>query len=201
MKTEQIKKQPPEIDILHGSLWRDIPLFALPVAVTGILEQLSNLVDTLMIGHFSPGGGTEGMAAVGSSSPITGLLIMLFVGLSLGANVTIAHAVGAGEKDRASRCAHTAVVLSLVGVAVAVVAELASEPLLHLLSVPPEVFADALLYLRIYLLGIPAILLYNLEAAIFRSVGVTRMPLAALAISAALNVVLDDKASTVKFTK
>ena len=191
MKTEQIKKQPPEIDILHGSLWRDIPLFALPVAVTGILEQLSNLVDTLMIGHFSPGGGTEGMAAVGSSSPITGLLIMLFVGLSLGANVTIAHAVGAGEKDRASRCAHTAVALSLVGFIVATAAELASEPLLRFLSVPPEVFADALLYLRIYLLGVPAILLFNLEAAVFRSVGVTRMPLVALAISAVLNIVLD----------
>lgn len=191
MKTEKIKKQPPEIDILHGSLWRDIPLFALPVAVTGILEQLSNLVDTLMIGHFSPDGGTAGMAAVGSTTPIASLLIMLFVGLSLGANVTIAHAVGAGEKDRASRCAHTAVVLSLAGVAVAVVMEIASRPLLHLLSVPPEVFTDALLYLRIYLLGIPAILLYNLEAAIFRSVGVTRMPLAALAISAVLNVVLD----------
>ena len=179
------------IDILHGSLWRDIPLFALPVAITGILEQLSNLVDTLMIGHFSPDGGTAGMAAVGSTTPIASLLIMLFVGLSLGANVTIAHAVGAGEKDRASRCAHTAVVLSLVGIVVAVVMEIVSGPLLRLLSVPPEVFADALLYLRIYLLGIPAILLYNLEAAIFRSVGVTRMPLVALAISGALNVVLD----------
>ena len=94
------------IDILHGSLWRDIPLFALPVAITGILEQLSNLIDTLMIGHFSPDGGTLGMAAVGSTTPIATLLIMLFVGLSLGANVTIAHAVGAGDRERANRCAH-----------------------------------------------------------------------------------------------
>ena len=179
------------IDILHGSLWRDIPLFALPVAITGILEQLSNLIDTLMIGHFSPDGGTLGMAAVGSTTPIATLLIMLFVGLSLGANVTIAHAVGAGNRDRANRCAHTAVVLALLGVVVTILMEIASRPVLQCLSVPPEIFNDALIYLRVYLLGIPAILLFNFEAAVFRSVGVTRMPLVALAISAALNVVLD----------
>ena len=179
------------IDILHGSLWRDIPLFALPVAITGILEQLSNLIDTLMIGHFSPDGGTLGMAAVGSTTPIAILLIMLFVGLSLGANVTIAHAVGAGDRERANRCAHTAVVLALLGVVVTILMEVASRPVLQCLSVPPEIFNDALIYLRVYLLGIPAILLFNFEAAVFRSVGVTRMPLVALAISAALNVVLD----------
>ena len=179
------------IDILHGSLWRNIPLFALPVAITGILEQLSNLIDTLMIRHFSPDGGTLGMAAVGSTTPIATLLIMLFVGLSLGANVTIAHAVGAGNRDRANRCAHTAVVLALLGVVVTILMEIASRPLMQCLSVPPEIFNDALVYLRVYLLGIPAILLFNFEAAVFRSVGVTRMPLMALAISAALNVVLD----------
>ena len=179
------------IDILHGSLWRNIPLFALPVAITGILKQLSNLIDTLMIGHFSPDGGTLGMAAVGSTTPIATLLIMLFVGLSLGANVTIAHAVGAGNRERANRCAHTAVVLALLGVVVTILMEVASRPVLQCLSVPPEIFNDALIYLRVYLLGIPAILLFNFEAAVFRSVGVTRMPLVALAISAALNVVLD----------
>lgn len=179
------------INILHGSLWRDIPLFALPVAITGILEQLSNLIDTLMVGRFSPDGGTLGMAAVGSTTPIATLLIMLFVGLSLGANVTIAHAVGAGNRDRANRCAHTAVVLALLGVVVTILMEIASRPVMQCLSVPPEIFNDALVYLRVYLLGIPAILLFNFEAAIFRSVGVTRMPLMALAISTALNVVLD----------
>lgn len=179
------------IDILHGSLWRNIPLFAFPVAITGILEQLSNLIDTLMIGHFSPDGGTLGMAAVGSTTPIASLLIMLFVGLSLGANVAIAHAVGAGDRDRTNRSAHTAVALSAIGIAVAALMELISRPVLQCLNVPPEIFNDALIYLRIYLLGIPAILLFNLEAAIFRSVGITRMPLVALAISAALNVVLD----------
>lgn len=197
MNTKQSTKPRGELDILHGSLWRNIPLFALPVAVTSILEQLSNLVDTLVIGHFSPSGGTLGMAAVGAITPVANLLVMLYVGLSLGANVAIAHAVGAGNKDQAERCAHSAVALSLVGVVVTVLMELAARPLLQCLDVDPEAFADALLYFRVYLIGVPAILLYNLEAAIFRSVGVTRMPLAALAISGVLNIVLDTAFVTV----
>lgn len=184
-------KQRAGLDILHGSLWRNIPLFALPVAATSILEQLSNLVDTLVIGHFSGEGGAAGMAAVGSITPIASLLVMISVGLSLGANVAIAHAVGAGDHDRAQRHAHTAIVLSLVGVAAAIAMEFVSRPVLQSLSVPSEVFPDALMYLRIYLIGVPAILLYNLEAAIFRSVGITRMPMTALAISGALNIILD----------
>lgn len=191
MSNRHPAKQRAELDILHGSLWRNIPLFALPVAATSILEQLANLVDTLVIGHFSAEGGAFGMAAVGSITPIASLLVMLFVGLSLGANVAIAHAVGAGDHDRAQRHAHTAIVLSLVGVAAAIAMEFVSQPLLQCLSVPPEVFPDALMYLRIYLIGVPAILLYNLEAAIFRSVGITRMPMMALAISGVLNIILD----------
>ena len=191
MKNERTTKARGGVDILHGSLWKGIPRFALPVAATGILEQLSNFVNTLMIGRFAADGGTFGMAAVGSVAPIASLFIMLFVGLSLGANVAIARAVGAGEKDRANRCAHTAVALAAAGVVFAIVLELLSRPMLLCLNVPPEVFDDALLYLRVYLIGLPAILLYNFEAAIFRSVGVTRMPLVALAISAVLNVVLD----------
>ena len=180
-----------EPDILQGSLWKNIPLFAIPVAITSILEQLSNLIDTVMIGHFSPDGGALGMAAVGSNSPITGLLVNLFVGISLGANVAIAHAVGAGDEREASRRAHTSVALCVVGIGIALVMELASRPLLQCLDVPPEAFEDALAFLRVYLLGVPAVLLYNLEAAVFRSVGETQMPLLALALSAVLNVVLD----------
>lgn len=177
--------------ILEGSLWRAIPLFALPVAATSVLEQLSNLIDTVMIGHFSADGGTLGMAAVGSNAPITSLLVNLFVGLSLGANVAVAHALGAGDGERASRCAHSSVLLALSGIVVAVIMELASRPLLTCLGVPADAFEDALAFLRVYLLGVPAVLLYNLEAAVFRSAGVTRMPLVALAMSAVLNVILD----------
>ena len=186
-----MSKQNHSLDILHGSLWRSIPLFAIPVAATSILEQVSNLIDTVMIGHFSGEGGALGMAAVGSNTPIASLLINLFVGISLGANVAVAHAVGASDSQHARRCAHTAVSMSALGVILVVVMELASETLLHALDVPADTFADALAFLRIYCLGLPAILLYNMEAALFRSVGITQMPLYALALSAVLNIVLD----------
>lgn len=184
-------KKSDQLDLLRGSLWKSVPLFAAPVAATSILEQFSNLIGTLMIGHFSAEGGDVGMAAIGSSLPLTSLLIQLFVGLSLGANVAIALAVGAGDEKRANRHAHTAIALSLVGVFAAVLMELFSRPMLQCLSVPPDAFEESLLFLRVYIIGIPAILLYDFEAAIFRSVGITRMPLVALAVSAALNAVLD----------
>ena len=179
------------LDILHGSIWRGIPLFALPVAATGILEQLSNLIDVVMIGHFSGDGGAMGMAAVGSNTPIASLVLNLFIGIALGSNVVIANAIGAGDRKTVRRAAHTSVAMASLGILVTVAGELVAEPLLRLLNVPAETLPEALLFLRVYLLGMPAILLYNFEAAIFRSVGVTRMPLQALVISAVLNVVLD----------
>ena len=198
MQTHNAKEQPhlmtkshDQLDLLHGSLWKTVPLFAMPVAATSILEQLSNFIGTLMIGHFSPDGGSIGMAAVGSNLPLTSLIIQFFVGISLGANVVIAYAVGSKDEYQASRCAHSAIALSLIGVVVAVVMEVFSQPILQCLGVPADAFEDALLFLRIYLIGIPAILLYDFEAAVFRGIGITRMPLVALAVSAVLNAVLD----------
>ena len=80
------------IDMTTGSLWRNIPLFAFPVAATSILEQLSNLIATVIIGNFSGDQGTLAMAAVGSNVPLTSLMLNLFIGMSLGSNVVIANA-------------------------------------------------------------------------------------------------------------
>jgi putative MATE family efflux protein len=178
-------------DILEGSLWSAVPLFALPVAATSILEQLNNLIDVVMIGHFSPDGASLGMAAVGANTSLVSLLINLFVGIAIGTNVVVAHAVGAGDEKTVHRAVHTSVLLAALGLVAIVVGEPLSEPLLRLLQVPDETLPEALVYLRIFLLGMPSVLLYNFEAAVFRSVGITRMPLFALTLSAALNVVLD----------
>ncbi len=166
-------------------------MFALPVAATGILEQMSNLVDVFVIGHFSVDGASLGMAAVGANSPIVSLLINLFVGIAIGTNVVVANAVGAGDEKTVRKAVHSSVLLAAIGFAVALVGEMFAEPLLAALQVPDETMAEALIYLRIYLLGMPAVLLYNFVASIFRSVGVTKMPLFALVISAVLNVGLD----------
>ena len=120
------------------------------------------------------------------------LTVNLFVGIALGANVVIAHAIGQGDKNTVKKAVHTSILVSLLGgVLVAALGELAAAPLLRLLQVPDDVFPLALLYLRIYLLGMPVILLYNFEAAIFRSVGETKIPLLALAVSGVVNVALN----------
>ncbi len=180
-----------QTDMTTGSLWRAIPLFAAPVAATSILEQLSNLIATVIIGNFSGAEGTLAMAAVGSNVPVTSLIINLFIGLSLGANVVIATAIGRGDGRTVNRAVHTAVVMSLVAFAVVVLGEIVAEPVLVALNVPAETLPLAVLYLRIFMFALPPILLYNLEAAIFRSVGVTSMPLKALMFSTVLNVALD----------
>ncbi len=180
-----------QIDMTTGSLWRAIPLFAAPVAATSILEQLSNLIATVIIGNFSGDGGTLAMAAVGSNVPVTSLILNLFIGLSLGANVVIATAIGRGDKRTVNRAVHTAILMSLAGFVVIALGELLAQPVLAALNVPDETMPQAVLYLRVFLLALPAILLYNFEAAIFRSVGITRMPLQALMFSTVLNIGLD----------
>lgn len=190
MKTRTRKAQ---LDMLHGPIWNKLPQFALPVAATAILEQLFNASDIAVVGNFT--GVTQrtaAVAAVGANSPIIGLIVNLFIGIALGSNVVIAHAVGHRNTDDVRKAVHTSVVLAVLGgVLVALVGEWIAAPLLGLLNVPPEVLPLALLYLRIYLIGMPVILLYNFEAAIFRSVGETKIPLIALASSGVLNVLLN----------
>ena len=177
--------------LLTGNLWKAIPLFAFPVAATSILEQLSSLIATVVIGQVPGPEGTLGMAAVGANTPIMSLILNLFIGISLGTNVVIANAIGKGDQDTVTRAVHTSVLMSLIGFAVVIIGEIYAEPLLAALSVPAETLPTAALFLRVYLLGIPSILLYNFEAAIFRSVGITKMPLQALMVSTVVNVGLD----------
>ena len=178
--------------MVNGSLWDKIPQFALPVAATAILEQLFNASDIAVVGNFSGAASTVAVAAVGANSFIISLVVNFFIGIALGANVVIANAIGRQDEDAVHRAVHTAVVLAVLGgVLVTAPGELAAGAVLRLLNVPDEVFPYARLYLRIYLLGVPVILLYNFEAAIFRSVGDTKVPLQALAFSGVLNVALN----------
>jgi putative MATE family efflux protein len=124
--------------------------------------------------------------------PIIGMIIFLFLGLALGSNVVIAQSIGRRDTEGVKKAVHTAVLLSLIiGIAVAVFAQFAVVPILGLLEIPAEVLPSAVMYLRIYFLGMPIILLYNFEAAIFRSIGETQKPLMALIAASLVNIVLD----------
>lgn len=187
---KELKNQ--KLDMLNGSIWNKLPVFALPIAATGILEQLFNASDIAIVGNFAQTDKTAAVAAVGANSPIIGLILNLFIGIALGANVVIANAIGRDDRQTVQKAVHTSMVVSVIGgVLVAIIGELIAEPLLTVLNVPDDVLELALLYLRIYFLGMPVILLYNFEAAIFRSIGETKMPLIALTLSGILNVLLN----------
>ena len=177
------------MDMINGSLGDKIIRYALPLAVTGVLQQLFNAADLAVVGQFS---GKEAMAAVGGNAPVIGLLVNLFVGISLGSNVMIARSIGQKDNETITKTVHTSVVMALLGGALlAVLGEFLAPRVVDMLDVPGDVYSMAVKYLRIYLAGMPVIMLYNFEAAIFRSCGDTRTPLAALVISGILNVILN----------
>ncbi len=186
------RKRSLAIDILNGSMWDKILRYALPVAATGILGQLFNASDIAIVGNFAQGDTVAAVAAVGANGPVIGLLLNIFIGIALGANVVIANAIGRGDSNTVSRAVHTSIVAAVIGgIIVGALGQLVAEPVLSMLQVPEDVFPLALKYMRIYLLGLPVIFLYNFEAAIFRSAGDTKTPLIALALSGVLNVILN----------
>ncbi len=177
------------MDMLSGSIWDKIILFALPLAATSILQQLFNSADVAVVGHYY---GNLAIAAVGVNTPIINILINLFVGLSIGANVILSTYLGAGRKEEASKTTHTAILISfIVGIFVGILGILLARPFLVLLKTQKDIIDMASLYLKIYFAGMPFIMLYNFENAIFRSKGDTKTPLIVLIIAGLLNVGLN----------
>ncbi len=175
--------------MLSGTIWDKILLFALPLAATSILQQIFNAADVAVVGRFV---GNAAQAAVGSNGPIIGLLVNLFIGLSLGTNVLVSQYIGAGNREGIRKTVHTSIILGIVGgVGLAVLGWFISSPVVTMMDVPEDVHEMAALYLRIYLMGMPVILLYNFLSAIFRAQGDTKTPLVVLFISGVVNVILN----------
>lgn len=185
----RINQPADSVDMLHGPLPGKIILFAIPLAASSILQQLFNAADTAVVGRFAS---SQAMAAVGSNSSVINLIVGLFVGLSVGANVVIASLIGQGKKREISQAVHTAVsVAFLSGVLLAAVGVTAAGPLLRLMNTPEDVIDLATLYLRIYFMGMPFLMLYNFGAAILRSKGDSKRPVYALVAAGVLNVILN----------
>lgn len=178
-----------DIDMLNGGIGAKLLMFAIPLALTGMLQQLFNAADVAVVGRFV---GEDAMAAVGSNSAIIGLLVNGFIGIALGANVVISNFIGQGDHGSVSKCVHTSILFPLIGgICMTVIGELLAPNVLELMGVPDNVFQMSLDYLQMYLLGMPVIFLYNFEAAIFRSQGDTRTPLFCLIFSGIMNVLLN----------
>lgn len=175
--------------MLHGPLAGKIFMFALPLALSSMLQQLFNAADLAVVGRFT---NPRAMAAVGSNSSMISLLVSLFVGMSVGANVVIGNLMGQGRRDKISDAVHTAVALSLVsGVFLMVTGLIVAQPALRIMGAPEDVIRLATLYLRIYFCGMPMITVYNFASAILRGKGDSRRPFLALVSAGILNILLN----------
>ena len=158
-----------EIDLGRAPPLPRILLFAFPLICSGVLQLLFNAADIIVVGRFT---GSHAMAAVGSTSSLIALLVNFFIGISVGANVLIARFCGGGEYDDAQQTVQTALWTGAVGGLVLVAAGMtAARPMLEWMATPPEVLDQAMLYMRLYFIGMPATMLFNFGAAVLRAVG------------------------------
>lgn len=173
----------------NGPLVGKIIRFAIPLALSGILQLLFNAADIIVAGRFA---GSQALAAVGSTSALINLIVNLFIGLSIGVNVLVARYYGAGNRKDLYETVHTAVLLSLIsGAALIFIGIGLSQPLLELMGTPEDVISQSVLYMRIYFVGMPVMMLYNFGAAILRAVGDTQRPLYFLLLAGVVNVFLN----------
>lgn len=178
-----------EIDMCNGPLFKKMILFALPLMASGLLQLLFHAADIMIVGRFA---GDNSLAAVGSSSSLATLFVNVFMGLSIGANVLVARFFGAKHENDLSDTIHTSIAISIVcGFILAVAGFFSAEFILNLMGTPKEVLGLAIIYLRVYFAGMPAMMLYNFGAAILRAIGDTQRPLRYLTLSGVMNVFLN----------
>jgi len=185
----RLRKAHYEIDMLNGPVMPRLLSFALPLMLSSVLQLTFNAADVIVVGRFE---GDAALAAVGAPGSLINLLVNLFLGLSVGANVVVAQFRGAGSFKDTSEAVHTSVALGLLGgMLVGLFGFIMAGPLLAMMNTPGEVLPLATSYMRIYFLGMPANLLYNFGAAILRAIGDTRRPLTYLTIAGMVNVALN----------
>ena len=178
-----------EIDMCNGPILKKMLLFAVPLMLSSILQLLFNAADIVVVGRFA---GDDSLAAVGSTSSLINLLTNLFIGLSVGANVLVARYFGAKKEEELKETVHTAMTLSIIGgVVLTVIGIIGAPVILGWMQTPPEVLSLAVVYLRIYFVGMTAMMVYNFGSSILRAIGDTKRPLYFLTIAGVVNVVLN----------
>ncbi len=175
--------------IQSKSLSKHLLLFTFPIFLTGVLQQLFNVADTAIIGKFAS---SNALAAVGINGEIVALLVTIASGLSVGVTVRVSSFLGQKKTEFIPEVISSALIFSLIsGVLIALCAQFAARPVLQLIGTPPEAMSDAILYLKIYCLGMPFLFLFNFGSAIMRSFGDTRIPMYAMVAAGLVNVLLN----------
>ena len=185
-----MKKQNDRNDLTSGSVWKKLLVFFIPIAAGTLIQQLYNAVDGLIVGRFV---GTNALAAVGgSSAQIINVLVGFFVAMTAGASVVIGQIFGAGRKEDLDRAIGNAVTaLGLFGLVLTAFGLIASPALLRLLNTPEETMEGAILYLRIYFLGVTFVMILNMESSILRALGDSFHPFLYMVAGCLLNIALD----------
>lgn len=178
-----------EMDLCSGPLLSKILLFSLPLILSGVLQLLFNATDIVVVGKFA---GSNAMAAVGSTTSLFNLLVNSFIGISVGANVLVARHYGERDYDGVQQTIQTALLTGLIGGTILIVLGVVlARPMLTLMATPDEVIDQAVLYMQVYFIGMPATMIYNFGAAVLRAVGDTRRPLYFLMAAGVMNVLGD----------
>ena len=191
-RTKTMHRLKKTVDMTEGPFFKKMVVFAIPLIITGLLQCLYNAADLVVVGQYR---GEIAVAAVGSTGALTNLVLGLFMGLSVGSGVCVAHHIGAKEPEEVKKVVHTSVLLSgIFGVVMAIFGFIMAEDFLRLMgtqSEPVDVLTPATLYLRIIFLGVPGSMMYNYAASMIRSAGDSKRPLIFLAISGLVNVIFN----------
>lgn len=185
----QLKKLFAPVDMTAGKPWEDIVIFTVPMLIGNIAQQLYNTVDSVVVGQFV---GDNALAAVGSAGPILNLLIVLFVGISVGAGIMVSQYLGARNREALSMTIGSCIVLTgIASLLVMVFATIAVRPMLELLNTPESIIGWCTSYLRILFIGVAGCAYYNILSGILRGLGDSMSALLYLLVASGLNIVLD----------
>ncbi len=178
-------------DLTRGHLPRQIFFFSLPLIASNLLQVLFHMSDLAVVGRFSEAG-SRALGEVGSTATLVMLFTGFLIGIGGGVNVLVAQFFGADDRENLRKTVHTSAILStLIGLAILALGVLFARPLLQLLGTHPDLIDGAALYLRIYFLGMPALAIYNFGAGVLSAVGDTKRPLYYMLTSGILNILLN----------
>ena len=177
------------VDMTEGTPWKKIMIFAIPMLIGNIAQQLYNTVDSIVVGNYI---GDNALAAVGSAGPIMNMLFVLLIGISTGASIVVSQYVGARQRENLSHSIGSAITLTLIATAIImIVGRFIARPILDLLNTPPEIIDWGESYLKILFMGCAGMRFYNILSGILRGLGDSVFPLLFLVIATGINIALD----------
>lgn len=189
MSNTKTKKKKTTVLMTEGNIWKLLIIFALPLILGNLLQQMYNTADSIIVGNFV---GSNGLAAVGSGSSMIQLIIAFSQGAAVGAGVIVSQSIGAKKSDTVKKSVHTAICISVImGIILSVIGVIFSRSLLVIMKTPSDVLNDSVLYLRIFSAGLIFNVIYNMATGILNAAGNSTKPLQYLAIASVTNIILD----------